>query len=219
MFSSRGLVAAAVIAAAFVSTRARAQDAAGTAAPDEPAPRAADEAPARRWWAHLNVGMPVYTSVSAWTNPAGGSVPSQSFSPGDRLALVELIGAGYWVHPHIRLNLSVQFAETLTSQPANPAKPKGPQTLTGLTFAGAIAWAALTEGPFFVGMGPMAGPRWMGNTAKEWVFGDVGLFSCLGAAARLPSDFALALAVQLPVTFNPALNFSIVPALALSRRF
>ncbi len=185
-----------------------------------PPPPSAEQQPIRHpWFVHVNVGVPVYTTVGSWTNPTGGNVASRSFSPTDRFGLVQLVGAGYWVHPNIRLNLSLQFAETLTSQAANAAQPSGPQTLTGLTFMSAIAWAAFTYGPLFVGAGPMAGPRWMGNSAKDWVYGDIGIFSCVGAGVPLPSDFALALAVQTPVTFNPAANFAIIPALALSRRF
>ena len=183
-------------------------------------PIPADQHPRRRpWFVHVNVGVPVYTTVGSWTNPLGSKVASQSFNPGDRFALVELVGAGYWVHPNIRLNLSLQFAEMLTSQPANSAQPSGPQTLTGLTFMSAIAWAAFTYGPLFAGVGPMSGPRWMGNTAHNWVYGDFGVFSCLGAAVPLGSGLALSLAVQAPVTFNPAVNFTVVPALSLSRRF
>ena len=211
------MAAVAVITSTAAGAGAQAPAAASASTESPSAPES--EAPARRWFAHLNVGVPVYTTVSSWTNPSGGNVASQSFTPADRFALVELIGAGYWVHPHIRLNLSLQFAETLTSQPANAAKPSGPQTLTGLTFMSAIAWAAFTGGPFFVGVGPMSGPRWMGNTATHWVYGDIGIFSCLGVALALPSDFAVALAVQLPVTFNPAVNFAVVPAVSLSRRF
>ena len=203
---------------------------AASPAPTEPSPSPADAtsaappAPApppevRPWFVHLNVGVPVYTTIGSWTNPLGANVSSQSFTPTDRFALVQLVGAGYWVHPNIRLNLSLQFAEMLTSQPANPAKPAGPTTLTGLTFMSAIAWAAFTYGPLFVGVGPMAGPRWMGNSATSWVFGDVGIFSCLGASIPLGSGFALGLAVQAPVTFNPAVNFTIVPALSIARRF
>jgi hypothetical protein len=168
---------------------------------------------------HLNVGVPVYTTIGAWTTPTATAVKAQSFTPADRFGLVELVGAGYWVHPHIRLNFSLQFAEALTSQPANAALPSGPTTLTGLTFMSAIAWGAFTYGPLFVGVGPMAGPRWMGNSAHEWVYGDVGIFTCLGAARPVGSGFSLGLAVQAPVTFNPAVNFAIVPALSIARRF
>ena len=59
----------------------------------------------------------------------------------------------------------------------------------------------------------------MGNSAHEWVYGDVGIFTCLGAALPVGSGFSLGLAVQAPVTFNPAVNFAIVPALSIARRF
>ena len=63
------------------------------------------------WFAHANAGVPLYTSVGSWTNPSGGAVKAASFTPADRLALVQLVGFGRWVHPHIRINLSLQFAE------------------------------------------------------------------------------------------------------------
>ncbi|MEI8254211.1 MAG: hypothetical protein WCJ30_00915 [Deltaproteobacteria bacterium] len=173
--------------------------------------------PMRRWFVHLNVGVPVYTTIGPWVNPTGGNVGAQSFTPDQRFILVQLIGAGYWVHPHIRLTLSLQFAETLTSQPV--AMPAGATTLTGLTFMSGIAWAAFTWGPVFAGLGVMAGPRWMGNSAHNWAYGDIGIFTCVGASVPLGSGFALGLAVQMPVTFNPAINFTIVPALSLGRRF
>lgn len=173
--------------------------------------------PMRRWFAHLNLGVPVYTTIGPWTSPLGGAVGAQSFTPDQRFILVQLVGAGYWVHPHVRLTLSLQFAETLTSQPV--AMPAGATTLTGLSFMGGIAWAAFTWGPVFAGIGLVAGPRWMGNSAHHWIYGDVGVFTCAGAAVPLGAGFALGLAVQMPVTFNPAVNFTIVPALTLGRRF
>jgi len=208
-------VASACVAALALATHPA--DAQTAAAPAEGS--SAGEPEPGRWFTHVNVGVPVYTTIAAWKNPLGSNVNSQSFTPADRFALVQLVGAGYWVHPNIRLNLSLQFAETLTSQPANSAMPAGPTTLTGLSFMSAIAWAAFTYGPVFAGIGPMAGPRWMGNSAHNWVYGDFGIFSCLGASLPLGSGLSLGLSVQLPVTFNPAANFAVVPALSLAYRF
>src|SRR5450631_461713 len=72
-----------------------------SAAPDKPPPGPE----LRRWFVHLNVGVPVYTTIGAWTTPTATAVKAQSITPADRFALVELVGAGYWVHPHVRLNL------------------------------------------------------------------------------------------------------------------
>ncbi len=190
--------------------------------PSAPAEENTVSAPARPeapppWFAHANAGVPLYTSVGTWTNPNGGAVKAASFTPADRFGLVELVGFGRWVHPHIRLNLSLQFAEMVTSQPM--ASPAGATTYTGLSFTSAIVWAAFTYGPFFVGVGPMVGARWMGNSMKSWVYADGGVFTCVGASLALGYGFMLGLAVQAPVTFNPAVNWGLVPAAVLARRF
>ncbi len=169
------------------------------------------------WFAHVNVGVPAYTSVGSWTNPNGGKVALSTFNPGDRLGLVQLVGFGRWLNAHFRLNLSLQFAEMVTSQPVTA--PAGAHTYTGLAFTSAIVWAAATYGPFFVGLGPMLGARWMGNSAKNWVYADYGLFTCAGASIKLGGGFLLGLAVQVPMTFNPAVNVGVVPAALLARRF
>lgn len=180
-----------------------------------PAPAATRSPPV--WFVHLNVGLPVFTSVGPWTTPTGNAVPAQSFTPAQRFGLVQLLGVGRWLTPWFRLNLSIQFAELLTGQPV--AMPAGAHTFTGLAFVGAVVWGAFMYGPFFAGLGPMVGPRWMGNSASSWVYFDAGLFTCAGASLKLGAGFLLALAVQVPVTFNPAVIVSVVPALSVARRF
>jgi hypothetical protein len=198
------------VVACLIASTAAAQAENTVSAPAQP------EAPPP-WFAHANAGVPLYTSVGTWTNPSGGAMKAASFTPADRVALVQLIGFGRWVHPHIRLNLSLQFAEMVTSQPM--ASPAGATTYTGLSFTSAIVWAAFTYGPFFAGIGPMVGARWMGNSMKSWVYADGGVFTCLGASLKLGAGFMLGLAVQLPVTFNPAVNWGVTPAAVLARRF
>ncbi len=185
---------------------------------DGQAPSAvATAGPPKRWFAHVNIGVPVYTSVGAWTNPNGGTAAAGSFTPVDRFSLIELVGAGYWIHPNIRMNLSFLFSESLTAQPM--ALPPGATSLTGMTFMSAIAWAAFTFGPAFVGLGGMVGPRWMGNSLHHWTYADGGVFTCLGVTTPLGGGFTGGLAVQAPITFNPALVVTVVPALTLGRRF
>jgi hypothetical protein len=148
---------------------------------------------------------------------AGAKVAAQSFTPKDRFALVQLAGMGQWVSPHVRITYSLQAAELLTSQPV--ASPAGAQTFTGLAFTSAIIWAAYTYGPVFVGAGPMLGARWMGNSVKSSVFLDYGIFTCAGATLKLGGGFLAGLAVQVPITFNPAVNVGVVPAVLVARRF
>jgi hypothetical protein len=169
-----------------------------TAQPETPT-SAPTNAPGR-WLVHVNFGVPVVsylgtmgTQTEAWVTPA------------NRFTTVQLVGAGYWVHPHLRLNLMVQFAETLSGLP--------PTASPFTTFA-VIAWAAYTNGPFFAGLGGIVAPRSFGSWDT-----DAGIFACAGVGVPLGGGFTLGAAVQTPLMLLRRVSFVVGPNVFLSYRF
>jgi hypothetical protein len=109
------------------------------------------------------------------------------------------------VHPHLRLNLTFQFAETFSGIPS---------TVSPFTAMGAIAWAAFTQGPFFAGLGGVVAARSYGTWDA-----DAGIFTCLGAGVPIGGGFNVGAAVQAPVMLVRRFSFVVSPALFLSYRF
>lgn len=154
----------------------------------------------RRLLVHLNLGVPVVTYLGA-----DGARPATTLTPADRLVVLQQLGVGYQVRPTLRVQLTLQMAETLSGLP---------QGASAWTLGGAIAWAVYTRGPFFAGAGPIVAARSYG----EWS-PDVGLFTAVGASLPLGAGFAVGAAVQAPVWFGRRFSVSVAPALFVARRF
>lgn len=152
------------------------------------------------YFAHASVGFNVYTYVGA-----SGKTPSSSVTPADKAMLFEQVGVGYWVHPHLRLQVTGMFGETLSG-----LKPGA----TSFTLAAVIPWAVYTDGPVFVGAGPLFAPRAFGTDDFH-----VGVFTCGGYAFGLGHGLTLAAALQVPIMFEQRFSVAVTPALVLGYRF
>jgi hypothetical protein len=153
-----------------------------------------------RWFVHAQFGAAVVSFVGS-----SGTQPSRWFSPADRVVLGQLVGIGYWLLPHLRLTLTMQFNETVSGLPAN-ASP--------FTFMGVIAWAAYTNGPFFAGIGGVIAPRSFGMWDA-----DAGIFANAGSGVPLGAGFTLGIGVQMPLMLARRVSWSVSPYLYLSKRF
>lgn len=152
------------------------------------------------WMVHANVGVPVASYLGTMGAQKAGWI-----TPADRFTVLQLVGGGYWVQPHIRLNLTMQIAETLSGIPSS-ASP--------LTTLAAIAWAAYTQGPFFGGIGGVVAPRSYGTWDT-----DAGIFTCLGVGIPVGGGFTVGGAVQAPVMLARRISFVVSPAAFVAYRF
>jgi hypothetical protein len=144
--------------------------------------------------------------VNAFTWVGGVNGGASSWvTPADRFILLQQLGGGYWVHPNIRVQLTLQFVETLSGLP---------QGQSALALMGAIPWVVYTRGRFFGGMGPLV--AWQSGGKSQF---DLGWFLAVGVTFPLGQGWALAAAVQGPVMFYQRLSVAVSPALVVSRRF
>lgn len=149
---------------------------------------------------HASAGFNVYTYAGA-----SGKVPSQSLTPADHAMTFEQVGAGYWVHPNVRLQLTGMLGETLSG-----LKP-GASALTQISV---IPWVVFTSHGLFAGAGPLFAPRAFGVDDFS-----VGIFTCGGYALPLGQGWSLALALQVPVMIEQRASVAITPAIVLGWRF
>ncbi len=180
-----------------ISAPAAAQDAPAPSPPPAPAPRP--------FLVHLNVGVNAYTYAGAFMDGSGNMNGEAHLWPGNRLMLLQQLGFGYWVHPNVRLTLTLQLVETATNLPPNAS---------ALTLMGAIPWVAVTEGPFFVGAGPLF--AW-------WAYGTAGfaagVFLATGFTIPVGGGWAVGAAVQAPLLWGQRFSFGVSPALVVAHRF
>ena len=154
---------------------------------------------------YLNLGLNAYTYVDAFMDASGNMVPDAHLWPGNKLMLLQQLGFGYWVHPNVRLTVTLQFAETLTNLP-----PGG----SPLTLMGAIPWVAFTHGPVFAGAGPLF--AWWSCGAASFA---AGVFLATGFTVPVGGGWALGAAVQAPLLWGQRFSFGITPALVIAHRF
>jgi len=173
-----------------------------TAPADEPATEAlAPAPPPGRFIAHLNVGFVAMN----WLGAHGGS-GAHTVTVADRLLILQLMGFGYFITPHLRVMLSVQFVELLAG---------GPDGASTFVLGGAIPWLAWHPwGPFFVGAGPLLAFQSYGKSQL-----DAGLWTAVGAAWGIGAGFALGAAVQVPITFEVRTAVTVAPAAFVAYRF
>lgn len=175
----------------------------GTAAfAQEAAPSLLQPAPPRprNWFVHANLAVNAFT----WLGETS-TQPSRWITPADRFILLQQLGVGRWVHPNVRLQLTLQFVETLSGLGPNES---------ALSLYGAIPWVVFTYGRFFVGTGVLLAAR---SAGKDQF--DAGWFTGLGVTFPLGNGWALAAAVQAPVMFVQRLSVAVSPALIASYRF
>ncbi len=187
--------------AVLVATPASAQpppaDLTPGTSPASTPPRPPSDGP---FFLHASAGLNAYTYAGSTA-----SSPSQDLTPSNHVMTFEQIGAGYWVHPNVRLQLTGMLGETLSG-----LKP-GASTLTQISF---FPWVVFTTHGFFAGTGPLFAPRAFGVDAFNY-----GIFNCAGYGLRLGEGWNLALAVQVPVMFEQRASLAITPAVVLGYRF
>jgi hypothetical protein len=161
----------------------------------------ANPAPApRRWFVHFNFGFNVYTY-----NGATSASAAQHLTPASRVNLGQQIGAGYYVHPNVRIQLTFQFGENLTGVPSGSGR---------FALFAIVPQAVLTLRGAFVGLGPFLAPRAFGKNEFE-----LGAFISGGYTWKLPHNVGFSVAVQSPVTFLHRFSAQVTPLVSASYRF
>jgi hypothetical protein len=186
---------------------ARAQEAGGeapatdaTATIVKPAPK-----PPGRYFVHANFAFNVYTYLSAMGDGMGPRAATH-LTPANRAIIFEQVGFGYYVHPKLRLQLTMQIGETLTGLPDG----KSPVAL--LAF---LPLAVFTHKGFVLGVGPQFAPI-SANTVPRV---DGGLFAVTGYTFKLPKGFSLGGLVQGSFLFRDRVTAAISPAVIVANRF
>jgi hypothetical protein len=154
----------------------------------------------RRWLVHFNFGFNLYTYYSGTATTVG-----QHFTPANRVGIGQQVGVGYFVHPNLRVQLTLQFNETLTGLPASAS---------AFSLFGVIPCLVFTAHGGFLLVGPFLVPRSFGRDEFE-----AGVFISGGYTFKLPHGFGIAPAVQLPITMVSRLAIAITPLVSLSYRF
>jgi hypothetical protein len=157
--------------------------------------------PAKKFVAYSSVAFNVYTYLAR--TPTSGAV---NLTPDKRAIFGQQVGFGYFVHPLVRLTLTLQLSEYLSNTPAG-----------AISFAllGFIPWATFTYKGFFTGAGPMIAPISYGKMPNF----DLGLYTATGYNIALPRGVSLAPSLQFVVMFAQRTAVQLTPALALAYRF
>jgi hypothetical protein len=127
-------------------------------------------------------------------------------TPANRAILGEQVGVGYFVHPMVRLTLTLQLAEYLSGTPSGASS---------FALLGFIPWVMFTTHGFFTGAGPMVAPISYGKIPNF----DIGLYTATGYNIVLGRGVSLAPALQFVVMFGQRTAVQLTPALALAYRF
>jgi hypothetical protein len=173
-------------------------------AAENPAPPATGPAvvkpqpkPPGPFFVHFNFAFNVYTYMD----------PDIHIDPSKRAIAFQQIGFGYHFHKMLRVQLTLQFGETLTSD-TESVKP-------GFSLFGIIPWLVFTHKGFVAGVGPILAPVSYGVAGKF----DAGIFAATGYSFKLPKNFSLGLLVQIVGWLNQRNAVAISPALLVGYRF
>jgi hypothetical protein len=154
-----------------------------------------------RFLTYTSFAFNVYTHLGA-----SGAAPAADLTPANRAIIYQQLGFGYFVHPKLRLTLTLQFGETLTGLPANASR---------FTLLGIIPWLVFTHRGFFTGAGPVLAPISYGKAPNF----DAGIYTATGYIFPLGHGLSLAPAIQLVLMLNQRVSFAITPTVALAYRF
>lgn len=151
--------------------------------------------------AHLNLGFVALN----WVGEQDGR-PSQTVTVADRQSVLQLVGAGFFVRPTLRLMLSVQVVELVSG---------GPPGASPLSLVGAIPWVGWHPGgPLFLGAGPLFAFRNYGQNDF-----DAGLWTTIGTSFPIGKGFSIGGAVQSPLMFKVRPAVTVAPAIFVAARF
>lgn len=151
----------------------------------------------------------VYTSFAfnAYTYlGAQGTSAATNLTPDNRAIIYQQLGFGYFVHPKLRLTLTLQLGETLTGLPNGASH---------FTLLGIIPWLVFTHRGFFTGAGPALAPISYGKVPNF----DAGIYTATGYTFKLPRNLSLSPALQVVLMLAQRVSFALTPTLALAYRF
>jgi hypothetical protein len=157
--------------------------------------------PPGKYFVYLGAAVPVYTYMAP-----KAMAPEAHVTPANRAIFGQQIGFGYFVHPMVRIMLTVQFAEYLTNAPAGASS---------FALLGFIPWVVFTHKGFFTGAGPMLAPISYGKAPNF----DAGIFTATGYSFALGKGVGLAPTLQIIAMLNQRSSVQIAPAISLSYRF
>src|SRR5262249_23595312 len=123
----------------------------------KPAPK-----PPGKFLVYTSFAFNVYTYLGE-----SGMAPATNITPADRAIIYQQVGFGYFVHPKVRLTLTLLFGETVTGLPATASK---------FTVFSIIPWVVYTDKGFFTGIGPSLAPVSYGKVGNF----DAGIFTATG---------------------------------------
>jgi hypothetical protein len=162
----------------------------------KPAPK-----PPGRFLVYTSFAFNVYTYLGAQ-----GTSPSTNLTPDNRAIIYQQLGFGYFVHPKLRLTLTLQFGETLTGLPNGASH---------FTLMGIIPWLVFTHRGFFTGAGPVLAPISYGKVPNF----DAGIYTATGYTFKLGRGLSLSPALQVVLMLNQRVSFALTPTVALAWRF
>lgn len=182
---------------------ARAEEVASAPAPivvEKPAPKKPG-----KYFVHANFAVNAYTYLGAMGDGMGPRAETH-YTPANRALIFQQIGVGYWVHPMLRLQLTLQIGETLTGLPDG----KNPVALLAL-----LPLAVFTHKGFVLGAGPQIAPI-SANTVPRL---DGGIFLVTGYTFKLPKGFSLGALLQGSFLFRDRVTAALSPAVIVGYRF
>jgi len=150
---------------------------------------------------YASFGFNAYTFLGATAK-----APETNLTPASRGIIFQQLGIGYFVHPMLRLQLTLIFGETVSGKPENT------DTLSTLAI---VPWLIFTTHGFFTGIGPQLAPISYGKTPNF----DAGIYTATGYSVALGRGFSLPLSVQLVVMLAQRVSVAVTPAAALAYRF
>src|SRR5438874_2943439 len=150
----------------------------------KPAPK-----PPGRFLVYTSFAFNVYTYLGAQ-----GMSPSTNLTPDNRAIIYQQLGFGYFVHPKLRLTLTLQFGETLTGLPNGASH---------FTLVGLIPWLVFTHRGFFTGAGPVLAPISYGKVPNF----DAGIYTATGYTFKLGRGLSLSPALQVVLMLNQRFAF------------
>jgi hypothetical protein len=157
-----------------------------------------------KFFVHANVAFNAYTFLGS--PYAGGN--EVHVHPGNRAILFQQLGFGYFFHKMLRVQLTVQFGETMTDS-ISDGKARG------FSLFSIIPWLIFTTKGFVLGIGPQIAPVTLGQAGRV----DGGLFMATGYTFKLPKGFVIGPLVQLAMFFRDRVTAAVSPAVIVGYRF
>jgi hypothetical protein len=171
------------------------------AAPPIQATRPAPSKVKDRFLTYTSFGFNAYTWLGATA-----TAPSTELTPASRGIIFQQVGAAYYVHRLLRVQLTIIFGETVSNLPS------GASTFTTL---GIVPMLVFTTHGFFTGAGPQLAPISYGKAPNF----DAGIYTATGYSVKLGHGLSLPIAMQVVVMLNQRTSVALTPAVALAWRF